>query len=57
MKDHKTMYKDYYIPQNLEYSRKGIFLAGFGSYYGTAKKTANEQQADVEWIRGVIDRK
>ncbi|MBT7122825.1 MAG: hypothetical protein HN948_07430, partial [Clostridia bacterium] len=30
----ETVFKDYYIPQNLEHGKRGIILAGMGSYQG-----------------------
>ena len=56
MPDLKTMYEEYYIPQNLEYSKRGIILTGLGNYSGMETKDAAGHQKQIDWARSLIDR-
>jgi len=55
MPDIKTVFTDYYIPQNLKYSKKGIILTGLGSYQGSESIGASEHQKQIDWVRQLID--
>ena len=54
--DIETVFEDYYIPQNLEYSKKGIILAGMGSYQGSETGDASLHQRQIDWVRQLIEK-
>ena len=56
MPDLETMYEEYYIPQNLEYSKRGIILTGLGGYSGMETEDAAGHQNQIDWAKDLIDR-